>query len=231
VARWVKELGFPLTVNTVLHRENLDRAGEVIALAEELHADRLELANTQYLGWALLNRQTLLPTPAQIESARSVAVAARRRLEGRMEVVFVVPDYYVEFPPACMDGWGRRFMVVSPDGLLLPCLLAHTLPGLSFGNVRDQSVDELWTSSPGLAAFRGESWMPEPCRSCARRSIDFGGCRCQAFHLTGNAGATDPACSLSPDHALVEAARADAARAAPRLVSFKYRSARAPAAG
>src|SRR5207244_3532703 len=152
----------PLTVNTVLHRENLDRAGEVIALAEELHADRLELANTQYLGWALLNRQTLLPTPAQIESARSVAVAARKRLEGRMEVVFVVPDYYVEFPPACMDGWGRR---------------------------------------------------------------------CQAFHLTGNAGATDPACSLSPDHALVEAARADAARAAPRLVSFKYRSARAPAAG
>ena len=231
VARWVKELGFPLTVNTVLHRENLDRAGEVIALAEELHADRLELANTQYLGWALLNRQTLLPTPAQIESARSVAVAARKRLEGRMEVVFVVPDYYVEFPPACMDGWGHRFMVVSPDGLLLPCLLAHTLPGLSFGNVRDQSVDELWTSSPGLAAFRGESWMPEPCRSCARRSIDFGGCRCQAFHLTGNAGATDPACSLSPDHALVEAARADAARAAPRLVSFKYRSARAPAAG
>jgi len=231
VARWVKELGFPLTVNTVLHRENLDRAGEVIALAEELHADRLELANTQYLGWALLNRQTLLPTPAQIESARSVAVAARKRLEGRMEVVFVVPDYYVEFPPACMDGWGRRFMVVSPDGLLLPCLLAHTLPGLSFGNVRDQSVDELWTSSPGLAAFRGESWMPEPCRSCARRSIDFGGCRCQAFHLTGNAGATDPACSLSPDHALVEVARADAARAAPRLVSFKYRSARAPAAG
>jgi len=231
VARWVKELGFPLTVNTVLHRENLDRAGEVIALAEELHADRLELANTQYLGWALLNRQTLLPTPAQIESARSVAVAARKRLEGRMEVVFVVPDYYVEFPPACMDGWGRRFMVVSPDGLLLPCLLAHTLPGLSFGSVRDQSVDELWTSSPGLAAFRGESWMPEPCRSCARRSIDFGGCRCQAFHLTGNAGATDPACSLSPDHALVEAARAGAARAAPRLVSFKYRSARAPAAG
>ena len=150
VARWVKELGFPLTVNTVLHRENLDRAGEVIALAEELHADRLELANTQYLGWALLNRQTLLPTPAQIESARSVAVAARKRLEGRMEVVFVVPDYYVEFPPACMDGWGRRFMVVSPDGLLLPCLLAHTLPGLSFGNVRDQSVDELWTgAAPG----------------------------------------------------------------------------------
>ena len=124
VARWVKELGFPLTVNTVLHRQNLERIGEVIALAEELHADRIELANTQYLGWAFSNRTALLPTKAQLERARSVAAAARARLEGRMEVVFVVPDYYVEFPPACMDGWGRRFIVVSPDGLLLPCLLA-----------------------------------------------------------------------------------------------------------
>jgi pyrroloquinoline quinone biosynthesis protein E len=231
VARWVKELGFPLTVNTVLHRENLDRTGEVIALAEELRADRLELANTQYLGWAFLNRQALLPTREQIERARSVAAAARKRLEGRMEVVFVVPDYYVEFPPACMDGWGRRFLVVSPDGLLLPCLLAHTVPGLSFGNVREQSVEELWTSSPGLLAFRGEDWMPEPCRGCTRRSIDFGGCRCQAFHLTGNAAATDPACSLSPDRALIEAARAEAVPPPGRLVEFRYRSARPPAAG
>jgi len=145
--------------------------------------------------------------------------------------VFVVPDYYVEFPPACMDGWGRRFMVVSPDGLLLPCLLAHTLPGLEFGSVRERSVEELWTSSPGMAAFRGESWMPEPCRSCDRRSIDFGGCRCQAFHLTGNAAATDPACSLSPDHPAIERARLEAARTSPPLVDFKYRSARASAAG
>jgi len=143
-----------------------------------------------------------------------------------MEVVFVVPDYYVEFPPACMDGWGRRFIVVSPDGLLLPCLLAHTLPGLSFGNVRERSVEELWSSSPGLAAFRGEAWMPEPCRSCARRAIDFGGCRCQAFHLTGNAAATDPACSLSPDHGLVEAARTEAARPARELVTFSFRTPR-----
>jgi pyrroloquinoline quinone biosynthesis protein E len=225
VARWVKELGFPLTVNTVLHRENLDRIGEVIALAEELHANRLELANAQYLGWASLNRPALLPTAAQLDQARSIAGAARARLEGRMEVVFVVPDYYVEFPPACMDGWGRRFIVVSPDGLLLPCLLAHTLPGLSFGNVRDQSVQELWTSSPGLTAFRGEAWMSEPCRTCPRRAIDFGGCRCQAFHLTGNAAATDPACSLSRDHALVEATRTKAARPA-ELVTFAYRAAR-----
>jgi PqqA peptide cyclase len=230
VARWVKELGFPLTVNTVLHRENLGAIGEVIALAEELRADRLELANAQYLGWAFLNRRALLPTAAQLERARSTAAAARGRLEGRMEVVFVVPDYYVEFPPACMDGWGRRFMVVSPDGLLLPCLLAQTLPGISFGNVREQSVQDLWTSSPGLEAFRGEAWMPEPCRSCARRAIDFGGCRCQAFHLTGNAAATDPACSLSPDRALIEAARAEAARPRPELVSFSYRTARTSAA-
>ena len=226
VAHWVKELGFPLTVNTVLHRQNLERIGEVIALAEELHADRLELANTQYLGWAHRNRAALLPTQAQLEGARSVAAAARARLEGRMEVVFVVPDYYARFPPACMDGWGRRFMVVSPDGLLLPCLLAHTLPGLSFGNVRARSVEELWSSSPGMVAFRGESWMPEPCRSCERRSIDFGGCRCQAFQLTGNAAVTDPACSLSPDHQLVEAARSEATRPARELAIFNYRTPR-----
>jgi len=230
VARWVKELGFPLTMNTVLHRENLDHIGEVIALAEELHADRLELANAQYLGWALLNRTALLPTAPQLERARSIAGAAKARLEGRMEVVFVIPDYFVEVPPACMDGWGRRFMVVSPDGLLLPCLLAHTLPGLSFGSVREQSVGELWTSSPGMEAFRGEGWMPDPCRSCARRGIDFGGCRCQAFHLTGNAAATDPACSLSSDHVLIEAARSEGARAGPDLATLRYRAPRpAPA--
>jgi PqqA peptide cyclase len=227
VADWVKELGFPLTVNTVLHRENLDRIDEVIALAEELQADRLELANAQYLGWAFLNRPALLPTSAQLERARSIAKSARSRLEGRMELVFVVPDYYARFPPACMDGWGRRFMIVSPDGLLLPCLLAHTLPGLSFGNVREQSVQELWTASPGLEAFRGEAWMPEPCRTCARRTIDFGGCRCQAFHLTGNAAATDPACSLSGDHVLIETARAEAASPAQELVTFRYRGRKA----
>src|SRR3989441_4663325 len=216
--------GFPqdMDPDTVLHRENLERIGEVIALAEELHADRLELANAQYLGWAHRNRTALLPTKAQLERARSVAAAARARLEGRMEVVFVVPDYYAQFPPACMDGWGRRFMVVSPDGLLLPCLLAHTLPGLSFGNVRECSVEELWSSSPGLAAFRGESWMPEPCRSCERRSIDFGGWRCPAVPLTGNAAATPPACSLSPDHPLVEAAPPEGTGPPPRLGIFAH---------
>src|SRR5438067_5741657 len=227
VARWVKELGFPLTLNVVLHRENLDHVEEVVALAEELHADRLELANTQYLGWALANRRALIPARAQIEKARSIAAAARPRLEGRMEVLFVVPDYYAEFPPSCMDGWGRRFLVVSPDGLLLPCLLAHTLPDLTFANVREGPLADLWNDSPGMNAFRGESWMPDPCRTCDKRTVDFGGCRCQAYHLTGNAAATDPACTLSPHHGLVEGAREEAVAPAAHLVPFRYRWPRA----
>jgi PqqA peptide cyclase len=209
VAGWVKELGLPLTLNTVMHRDNLARVGEVIALAERLGADRLELANAQYVGWALLNRRWLMPTRAQLDAARAVAAEARRRLRGRMEVLFVTPDYYAEFPKACMDGWARRFILVSPEGRVLPCHAAHVLPGLVFDSVRDRALDEIWRTSAALAVFRGEAWMPEPCRSCERRGQDFGGCRCQAFLLTGRAHATDPVCSLSPHHALVEAARAE----------------------
>jgi pyrroloquinoline quinone biosynthesis protein E len=219
VAGWVKELGFPLTLNTVLHRENLDRVEEVVALAERLGADRLELANTQYLGWALPNRAALLPTRAQLARAREVAAAARDRLRGTMEVLFVTPDYYTDLPKACMDGWGRRFIVLSPEGLALPCHAAHTLPGLHFDSVRDRPLGEIWRDSAGFRAFRGEDWMPEPCRSCDRRGIDFGGCRCQAYHLTGNAAATDPTCKFSADHGLIEAAREAADNAdAPELV-------------
>jgi PqqA peptide cyclase len=214
VARWVKELGFPLTVNVVLHRDNLDHVPEIIALAEDLRADRLELANTQYLGWALLNRPALLPSREQLGHARAIAADARRRLRGRMELLFVTPDYYGEFPKACMDGWGQRFLVVSPDGLVLPCHVAHTLPGLTWDNVRDRPLDAIWRDGSGFNAFRGEAWMPEPCRSCDRRAIDFGGCRCQAFHLTGNAAATDPACSLAPDHGLIVRAREEVGRPA-----------------
>ena len=224
VAAWVKELGFPLTLNTVLHRENLDRVGDVVALAERLAADRLELANTQYLGWALPNRALLLPTRAQLERARAVAAEARARLRGRMEVLFVTPDYYTDLPKACMDGWGRRFIVVSPDGLVLPCHAAHTLPGLRFESVTERSLGETWRDSAAFQAFRGEDWMPEPCRSCDRRGIDFGGCRCQAFHLTGNAAATDPVCRFSPDHAIIETARG-AAEETPSA-PFLYRTAR-----
>jgi len=225
-ARWVKELGLPLTLNTVLHRDNLDHVAEVIALAERLSADRLELANTQYLGWALVNRRALLPTRVQLARARAVAAAARERLKGTMEVLFVTPDYYADVPKACMDGWGRRFIVVSPDGLALPCHAAHTLPGVVFDNVKDRSLDAIWRESAGFAVFRGEAWMPEPCRSCDRRTVDFGGCRCQAFHLTGDARATDPVCVLSPDHGLIESARRAALDASP--VALEYRMARAP---
>jgi pyrroloquinoline quinone biosynthesis protein E len=221
VARWVKELGLPLTLNTVLHRENLDRVEEVIGLAEALAADRLELANTQYLGWALVNRAALLPTAEQLDRAREIARAARRRLQGRMEVLFVTPDYYAAFPKACMDGWGRRFIVVAPDGLILPCHAARTLPGLVFDNAKDRPLAEIWHASAGFGAFRGEAWMPEPCRSCDRRALDFGGCRCQAFHLTGDAAATDPVCPLAPDHGLVADARRAALAPAPGPLEYR----------
>jgi PqqA peptide cyclase len=225
VARWVKELGFPLTLNVVLHRDNLAHVDEIVELAESLGADRLELANTQYLGWALLNRRALLPTRGELEHARAKAVAAKERLRGRMEVLFVLPDYYSDLPKACMDGWGRRFILVSPDGLALPCHVAHTLPGISFDSVRDHPLDAIWRDSEGFNRYRGEDWMPEPCRGCERRTIDFGGCRCQAYHLAHDAAATDPTCYLSPHHGLIVAARAQAEREAGDPVELQYRTA------
>jgi pyrroloquinoline quinone biosynthesis protein E len=213
VGAWVKELGLPLTVNVVLHRANLDRVEAVVAMAERLGADRLELANVQLVSWALANADALLPTRSQIDHARAVAQAAKARLRGRMEVVFVLPDWLADRPRACMDGWARRFVVVAPDGVVLPCHAARSLP-LAFETVRDGPLARVWSESPGLRAFRGESWMPEPCRGCDRRELDFGGCRCQAFALTGDAGATDPACAMAPMHAIVRSARERAERAA-----------------
>ena len=223
-AAWVTSLGLPLTINVVLHRDNLDRAGEFITLAEELGAQRVELANTQYLGWALANRAKLLPSRGQIERARDIADAARTRLRGKMEVLFVLPDYYADRPRACMDGWGRRFIVVAPDGLVLPCHAAHTLPGFDFPRATEGSLEQAWHDAPAFQRFRGDAWMPEPCRSCDKRHVDFGGCRCQAFHLTGDARATDPACALSPQHGIVERARGEAEREPPS--SYRYRSLR-----
>jgi pyrroloquinoline quinone biosynthesis protein E len=209
-AEWTTSLGLPLTINVVLHRDNLDRVGQFIALAERLGAQRVELANTQYLGWALANRAKLLPTRAQLERARALADGARARLCGQMEVLFVLPDYYADRPRACMDGWGRRFIVVAPDGLVLPCHAAHTLPGFDFPRVDEGSLEHAWNDAEAFQRFRGESWMPEPCKSCDKRHIDFGGCRCQAFHLTGDAAATDPVCGLAPTHEIVENARREA---------------------
>jgi pyrroloquinoline quinone biosynthesis protein E len=208
VARWTKELGLPLTLNIVLHRANLDRVAEMVAFAEAAGADRLELANTQYHGWALANRDALLPEAAQLERARAVAVDAAARLRGRMEIVYVKPDYFGDQPKACMDGWARRFLVVAPDGTALPCHAARSITSLSFENVRDRGIESIWRDSEAFNRFRGESWMPEPCKSCDRRAVDFGGCRCQAFALTGDAAATDPACALSPHHQLIQVARA-----------------------
>jgi pyrroloquinoline quinone biosynthesis protein E len=208
-AQWVKRAGLPLTVNAVLHRGNLDRVDAFVALAERLGADRLELANATFLGWALLNRDALLPSTAAMERARERARSARDRLLGRMEVLFVVPDYHAPEPKACMHGWGRRFIVVTPRGVALPCHAAHSIPDLAFSNVKELSLAEIW-GSPAFEAFRGEGWMSETCRTCERRSVDFGGCRCQALQLAGDAAATDPACTRSPHHTVVTAARARA---------------------
>lgn len=224
VARWVKELGLPLTLNFVLHRENIDRVGEIVTLAEALGADRLELANTQYLGFALANRTALLPSREALDRARRIAALAKARLAGKMEVLFVLPDYYSDFPKACMSGWGRRYVVVSPDGFALPCHQAHTLPGLPKESVLERSLETIW-KGPLFRAFRGDEWMSEPCRSCERRNLDFGGCRCQAFHLTGDAAATDPACSLSPRHTEVLRAREEASGDRSLVpLRFHYRS-------
>jgi pyrroloquinoline quinone biosynthesis protein E len=206
-----RALGLPLTLNVVLHRGNIGRAADFVALAERLGAERLELANTQYLGWALLNRDALLPSREALAEARAVAEAARERLRGRMEILFVRPDYYADRPRACMDGWARRYIVVTPDGVALPCHQAASIASLRFESVRDRPLGQLWNDSPAFRAFRGEQWMPETCRTCEERAIDFGGCRCQSFALLGDAAATDPACARAPRHDLVLAARAGAA--------------------
>ena len=228
VAGFVKDLGLPLTVNVVLHRENLPRLPALIAMAERLGANRLELAHVQYLGWALANRSLLLPSATMISEARATVTAARSRLEGRMEILAVLPDYFSDRPRACMDGWGRRYMVVAPDGRVLPCHAAHTLPGMTFDNVAARSLGDIWTGSATFARFRGEEWMPEPCRGCDQRGVDFGGCRCQAYHLTGDMTLTDPTCALSPRHDTVRVARARAEAVAPPSESRLLRLRRPP---
>ena len=194
------------TVNLVVHRQNLDHLEEMIAFIEQMAPERVEIAHTQYYGWALANRAALLPTRAQLEKAVEIVAGAEKRLAGRMRIDSVVPDYYAKYPKACMGGWGRRLMLINPSGRVLPCHAAEVLPGFSFENVREKTLEWIWRESPSFQRFRGEDWMPEPCRSCDRRTEDFGGCRCQAFLLTGDAVVTDPACSLAPSHGIVESA-------------------------
>jgi pyrroloquinoline quinone biosynthesis protein E len=198
------------TVNLVVHRQNIDHLEEMIAFIEQLAPQRMEIAHTQYYGWALQNRAALLPTRAQLEKGIEAVRAAEKRLAGRIRVDSVVPDYYARFPKACMGGWGRRLMLVNPAGKVLPCHAAEVIPGLAFENVREQTLEFIWQQSSSFQRFRGEEWMPEPCRSCDQRAEDFGGCRCQALLLTGNAAATDPACSLASAHHIVDVALAEA---------------------
>lgn len=203
-------LGLPLTLNAVVHRHNLDNVGRMIEVALELGAHRLEIANTQYYGWAYANRAALMPRPKQVEAATRTVEEARVRLAGRLLIDYVAPDYYAKYPKPCMGGWGRQFINVTPGGDVLPCHAAASLPGLEFANVRGASLGDIWSGSAAFEAFRGTSWMKEPCRSCSRRDEDFGGCRCQAMMVTGDPANTDPVCTLSPHRSALEAALADA---------------------
>jgi len=198
-ARIVRECGIALSVNVVLHRANLSRLREIIAFAASLGTTHLELANTQYYGWGFLNRAQLTPTCAQVDEARRIAAEEKQRHAGRMDIFYVLPDYYEQRPKPCMQGWGRRYLTVNPTGEVLPCPTAASIPGMRFDSMREHSVAWIWNESESFNRFRGTDWMPEPCQSCPQREIDFGGCRCQAALLTGNAAATDPVCSLSPD--------------------------------
>ena len=215
VAAMTKAAGYPTVINCVLHRTNIDHLDRIIEMAAEIGAEYLELANTQYHGWAFLNRQALMPSAAQLAEAEAVTERWKARLGKKMRILFVTPDYQTKKPKKCMNGWGEVFLSVTPDGLALPCHTARMLPGLEFPDVRDHSIDWIWHESPLFNRFRGTAWLPSTCQSCEDKDKDHGGCRCQAFMLTGDPGATDPVCPKSPDHALIDAALADAEK--PRL--------------
>ena len=213
VARWVKQRRIALTLNFVIHSGNLHELEDMVRLAEDLGAGRVEFAHVQYYGWAFQNRAKLLPSREQLDRSLETIKNTEERLRGSMRVEYVVPDYYARYPKACMGGWGRKALIVKPDGDVLPCHAANILPGMMFENVQRKSLREIWKHSDAFQKFRGEGWMPELCRNCDRRALDFGGCRCQAFLLAGNAAATDPVCSKSPKRPLVDSILAEANRA------------------
>lgn len=210
-AALVKELDLAFSVNVVLHRANLDHLGEIIDFAYSLGADRVELANTQYYGWALKNRDSLMPTREQVERSRPIAQEAIRKYKNKMQIIYVLPDYYEQYPKPCYGGWGSVYVLVTPNGRALPCHGATQIPSLEMVHVNQHPLSWIWEKSPIFNAFRGDGWMKEPCRSCPRKTLDFGGCRCQAFALTGDATNTDPVCSLSPRHELIVAAQSEPA--------------------
>ena len=199
----VVEMKIPLTINAVIHRANITRVEDLVTMALDMGASRVEIAHVQYYGWGLKNRSALMPTREQVDQAVKAVETLRRKHHGKIVIDAVVPDYHARFPKPCVGGWGRRSLNVTPVGRVLPCHAAESIAGLEFWSVREHSLEEIWVSSPAFNAFRGTDFLPEPCRSCERREVDFGGCRCQAFALTGDATATDPVCHLSPHHALV----------------------------
>ncbi len=219
-AALVREFGFAFTINVVLHRANLDRMGEIIDMAADLGADRIELANTQYYGWGLQNRAALMPTREQVERSREIAEQAIQRYRGRMQITYVLPDYYEPYPKACYGGWGKVYLVVAPNGNVLPCHGATQITSLTFDNVREHSLEWIWSESHAFRIFRGDEWMKEPCRACPRKTVDFGGCRCQAFALTGDASNTDPVCTLTPLRSIIDEALHEPART---MDDYQYR--------
>jgi pyrroloquinoline quinone biosynthesis protein E len=230
VAEWITRAGLPLTVNAVIHRANIFRAGDMVRLAVALGARRVEIAHTQYYGWALANRAALLPTRAEAEAAITEVEALKTTLSGVIVIDHVIPDYHARYPKACMGGWAKRGLNITPSGKALPCHAAETIPDLDFWNVRDRSIEDIWTNSPAFNAFRGTDWMREPCRSCPRKTIDYGGCRCQALALTGDAREADPVCHLSPHHDKVQSVAAIAAQRAGAggAAAYSYRRMKLP---
>jgi pyrroloquinoline quinone biosynthesis protein E len=228
-ARRARAAGLPLTINAPVHRHNIEEVPEFIELALSLGAERLEIANVQYAGWALVNRDALMPDGAAVHRQADIVAAARDRLAGIMNIDFVTPDYFATYPKPCMGGWARDAFMVAPDGTVLPCHAAQTIPSLRFERFGSRSLGQIWTDSPAFNAFRGTDWMQVPCRGCERREIDWGGCRCQAMAIAGDAAATDPACVKSPIHArmagLIDAAlaKAGAAQTERAADSFVYR--------
>jgi pyrroloquinoline quinone biosynthesis protein E len=209
VLEWLKKVRVAVTLNFVIHRRNIDQIEEMLEIAESSSATRIEFANVQYYGWAFANRERLLPTRAQLDRSLEVIKNAETRLRGKIRIESVVPDYYAKYPKPCMGGWGRKLVLITPNGDALPCHAAKVIPGLQFANVKQSALREIWETSEAFEKFRGEAWMQEPCKSCDRRAIDFGGCRCQALLLAGDPAATDPVCSLSPNRSKVDALLAD----------------------
>ncbi len=222
VAKWVKELGLPLTINAPIHRQNIHNVARTIDFAVEMGAGRVEIAHVQYYAWALINRASLMPTKEAFMVAAKQVAEAREKYKGVIVIDAIVPDYYAKFPKPCMGGWARGIVNVTPSGRVLPCHAAESIKTLTFDNIKDRPLADIWLNGEAFQAYRGTSWMKEPCRSCPRKEIDYGGCRCQAFALTGDAANTDPACSLSPLHAQWQAV-AEVESHNPNVPEFTYR--------